>query len=234
MMDLDRAHAMLTESVALEEAAGDTRGLAFALQSLANLECQRGHPEVAEAHLRRSLALWREVGDRAFLPLLLEAFAVQAAASAESARALRLAAVASSLREQMDVLCPPIWLPRLNGWLASARSALGEQAGAEAWQAGLGLSPEAAIAEALEPPRTRPDQPPLPVAARTGLTRRESEVLQLVAGGATNKEIANQLTLSVATVERHIANLYAKIGARGRAEATAFAITRGLVRPPSA
>jgi DNA-binding NarL/FixJ family response regulator len=36
------------------------------------------------------------------------------------------------------------------------------------------------------------------------------------------------LLLSVATVERHVANVYAKIGARGRADATAYAITRGL------
>jgi DNA-binding NarL/FixJ family response regulator len=63
------------------------------------------------------------------------------------------------------------------------------------------------------------------------LTRRETEVLQMVAGGNTNKEIASHLLLSVATVERHIANIYGKIGARGRAEATAFAITRGLIAP---
>ena len=61
-----------------------------------------------------------------------------------------------------------------------------------------------------------------------GLTAREIEVLRLVAAGDTNKEIANQLQISVATVERHLANVYAKIGVRGRAEATAFAITRGL------
>ena len=43
------------------------------------------------------------------------------------------------------------------------------------------------------------------------------------------REIAVQLVVSVATVERHIANLYAKIGARGRADATAFALRNGLM-----
>jgi DNA-binding NarL/FixJ family response regulator len=57
-----------------------------------------------------------------------------------------------------------------------------------------------------------------------GLTRRESEVLRLVATGLTNKEIAAELVLSVHTVERHLANLYSKIGARNRAEATSFAL----------
>lgn len=61
-----------------------------------------------------------------------------------------------------------------------------------------------------------------------GLTNREVEVLQLVAGGRTNNEIAEELVLSVRTVERHITNVYRKIGARGRADAAAYTLTHGL------
>jgi DNA-binding NarL/FixJ family response regulator len=61
--------------------------------------------------------------------------------------------------------------------------------------------------------------------ASSPLTRREQQVLQLLAQGASNKEIATQLTLSVHTVERHIANIYSKIGARNRADATAYALS---------
>ena len=61
------------------------------------------------------------------------------------------------------------------------------------------------------------------------LTVRESEVLRLVARGRANKEIAQLLGLSVHTVERHLTNLYPKIGCRSRSEATAFALTHGLV-----
>ena len=61
-----------------------------------------------------------------------------------------------------------------------------------------------------------------------GLTDREIEVLRLVAAGRTNKEIADALVLSVRTVERHITNVYAKIGARGRADAAAYTLTHGL------
>ncbi|GAA4783877.1 AAA family ATPase [Actinomycetospora chlora] len=56
------------------------------------------------------------------------------------------------------------------------------------------------------------------------LSRREREVLDLLAGGASNKEIARALTLSVHTVERHVANVYGKIGARNRADATSYAL----------
>ena len=61
-----------------------------------------------------------------------------------------------------------------------------------------------------------------------GLSRRELEVLRLVAAGESNSQIARRLGLSTHTVERHVANLYRKIGARGRADATAYALRNGL------
>jgi len=51
----------------------------------------------------------------------------------------------------------------------------------------------------------------------------------LVAAGSTNKEIASSLGVAVSTLERHVANLYTKIGARGRADAIAYALRDGLV-----
>ncbi len=57
-----------------------------------------------------------------------------------------------------------------------------------------------------------------------GLTRREVEVLLRVAAGRTSKEIAAELSVAVPTVSRHLANIYAKIGARNRAGATRYAL----------
>ncbi len=67
-----------------------------------------------------------------------------------------------------------------------------------------------------------------PVRFPAGLTAREVEVLRLIAAGRTTREIAAALVISLPTVERHITNLYTKIGARGRAQATAFALTHRL------
>jgi len=64
------------------------------------------------------------------------------------------------------------------------------------------------------------------------LTGREVQVLSLLASGHTSSEIAEQLSLSVTTVQRHVANIYAKIGVRNRAEATGYALRHGL-EPPS-
>jgi HD-GYP domain-containing protein (c-di-GMP phosphodiesterase class II) len=62
-----------------------------------------------------------------------------------------------------------------------------------------------------------------------GLTDRELEVLRLLAGSQTNKQIAEQLTLSMNTVDSHIRHIYAKIGVSTRAAAALFAIQHHIV-----
>jgi DNA-binding NarL/FixJ family response regulator len=64
--------------------------------------------------------------------------------------------------------------------------------------------------------------------AAHGLTDRELEVLRLVAAGRTNKAIAKELVLSERTVERHVSNIFAKLGVSSRSAATAFAYRHEL------
>ncbi|WUI01851.1 response regulator transcription factor [Spirillospora sp. NBC_00431] len=61
-----------------------------------------------------------------------------------------------------------------------------------------------------------------------GLTRREAEVLALIARGRSNAEIAGELFISEATVKTHINNLFAKAGLRDRAQAVTYAFKHGL------
>jgi len=72
---------------------------------------------------------------------------------------------------------------------------------------------------------------PAPPAARSLLTGREQEVLRLLARGNSNDAIAGELVVSVRTVERHVENIYRKIGASGRTArvaATAWALAHGM------
>jgi ATP/maltotriose-dependent transcriptional regulator MalT len=62
-----------------------------------------------------------------------------------------------------------------------------------------------------------------------GLSPRELEVLQLIALGQSNQQIAEELFLSVRTVERHINHIFAKAGVRSRTQAAAFALREGVV-----
>ena len=64
--------------------------------------------------------------------------------------------------------------------------------------------------------------------ASTSLTPRETEVLLLLARGLTSNEISDELFVSVRTVGRHITNIYAKIGARTRADAASYAVRHGM------
>jgi len=68
-----------------------------------------------------------------------------------------------------------------------------------------------------------------PTVTGSPLTSREIQVLTRVAAGLTNKEIAAELGIAVSTIERHLVNLYTNIGARGRVDATAYALRFGLV-----
>jgi DNA-binding NarL/FixJ family response regulator len=72
------------------------------------------------------------------------------------------------------------------------------------------------------------------IAERGGaLTERETEVLALVAGGRTNREIARALRISEKTVARHVSNIFMKLGLSNRAAATAYAYEHKLVRTVS-
>lgn len=77
-------------------------------------------------------------------------------------------------------------------------------------------------------PELRPASGPLAELAEP-LTRREREVLQMLAGGLGNKEIASRLAISEHTVKFHVASILGKLGAGSRTEAVSLGIRRGLV-----
>jgi DNA-binding NarL/FixJ family response regulator len=65
------------------------------------------------------------------------------------------------------------------------------------------------------------------------VSQRELEVLQLVSAGATNREVAERLFISEATVKTHLLHIYAKLGVNDRAAAVGAAFERGLLTPSS-
>jgi DNA-binding CsgD family transcriptional regulator len=88
---------------------------------------------------------------------------------------------------------------------------------------GLTIAPDGAPAD------VRLVTPPGGTASETQLTPREHDVLELLVDGASNKEIARRLGISVSTVKFHVRSIADKLGADGRAEAVAHALRRGII-----
>jgi DNA-binding CsgD family transcriptional regulator len=86
----------------------------------------------------------------------------------------------------------------------------------------LGAAPDLARLDALRSPS--------PATGEDPLTRRERQVLGLIATGMTNRAIATALTISDRTVDRHVSNILSKLDLSSRSAATAYAYQRGLVQ----
>ncbi|MEP7028684.1 MAG: helix-turn-helix transcriptional regulator, partial [Candidatus Eisenbacteria bacterium] len=122
----------------------------------------------------------------------------------------------------------PYLAARIRVLIGHACRALGDEEGARlecdaarAVFAELGAAPDLAR---LEAPATGE-----PARATSGLTARELQVLRLLARGGTNKAMAAELFLSEKTVDRHVSNIFAKLGVATRAAATAHAYDHGLL-----
>jgi len=236
-----RAQGLLEESLALVRQAGDRRGESMGLAALGFLALQRDDWPRARVLLLQSIDLAETMGDvlsiarGAALTGLLALRLGQAElgvqlTSAATAIHPRLraslefdegAALDEALaRAQRQVPVHEIEAAAARGaalslgrTIALARDALRE------WllQAEPAASAEGGAAEAASPS-----------AEGATLTKREREVLRLIADGLTNREIAEALVVSEFTVMRHVGNLFRKIGVNSRAAAASFAVRQHL------
>ncbi|MFA1537650.1 response regulator [Actinomadura monticuli] len=97
---------------------------------------------------------------------------------------------------------------------------------------GDGLIAPSVTKRLIEEFAARPEPAPEPRSV-TGVTEREREVLTLVGRGLSNREIADDLYISVATAKAHVARLLAKLDARDRVQLVIIAYELGLVAPPT-
>jgi DNA-binding NarL/FixJ family response regulator len=156
--------------------------------------------------------------------MVAEAHGTLALVAGQAEAALAPLGQAHAYWQQVDA---PYLAARVRLCLGLASRALGDEDGARleleaarATFARLGAAPDLARVDALVARRPAP--------AGT-LTRRELQVLRLVATGQTNKAIAAELVLSERTVERHLSNIFTKLDVSSRAAATAHAFRHHLV-----
>jgi len=204
---LSEALGVLEQLGADAEAKGRMRGVLEALVLRALAFQVQGDSAEAVAVLAQALALAEPEG---FVRLFLDEGAPM---------------IALLRRSQQHPLAPHAYIATL---LAAAREASAPTAptapGTPGTPSGVARDPSSLSSSFL---RSRPPRPPSPLLE--ALTRREREVLQLLMDGASNREIAEQLVLSVNTVKKHVWNICGKLGVRSRTQAIARTRTRDLL-----
>ena len=228
------AHSRYVEALAILREIGARPEIARCLAGLARVAMDLGATEQARRHLTRSIRLSHATGARIGVARGLEAFAALAVHENQPERAVQLTAAATALRETAGL--PPMPGARTESYLTPARR-LGDAAVARLWAQGRAASSEAAVALALDlPPDTVPESGnqalamvgPYEVAAvpPSSLTPREHQIAALVADGASNKAIAEELSISPTTAARHVANILAKLGFTSRTQIAAWVAER--------
>jgi non-specific serine/threonine protein kinase len=219
----DIAEQLLEESLAIFRAGGYRYGALETQVDLSTIVMERGeYARAAQFVSERLVFVWDEAG----LGRALESLAEIAVACHQFVSAARLLGAAEALRERMGTIVRPSLVVRHERTVAAVRSGLGHDVFEATWAEGHLLSSAEARAEALgvadaislvgNGERTAR-------AARHGLTPREFEVLQLVAQGQSNRDIADGLFISVPTVKRHLTTIFGKLGVESRAAAGDYA-----------
>jgi DNA-binding CsgD family transcriptional regulator len=175
--------------------------------------------------------LCRDAGDTGNLPLALEGVAATAAARHAWLPAGRMLGAAEAARRTEGQPTIPVYEQLYAATAATVLQALGQKAFLRAWETGHRLGVDDAVAEAQTLAAAGFTSAAHSAGRGPRLSAREQEILGLLANGHTSREIAAALFLSSHTVERHVANLYAKIGARRRADAVAYALQHGMLAP---
>ena len=215
---IDRAWAEISAAVA---AYSDSPfRCAPMLRAQVEIGLAAGHVTAATSayqRLRRISETYPTPGFRAWADQAQGAVFV-AAGDASAALAPLQAAAAAYHRMQApyDAACVELLLARAYRMRGDPGEAETHGDAAEALFGRLGLSLPASAQTHL----------PLPA----GITNREAEVLRLVAGGASNRQVGDRLCISEATVRRHLANIFRKLDVSSRTAASAWAHEQGLLR----
>jgi len=234
--ELDRAETLLMESTRVSKEVDDTQCIIWGLVWLARVKLARQQMQAAQTLLTEGVELAMSRSDILTLPACLEGWGFIRAAQDKPLWVVRLFSCAHALRETMGEPVPPIDRLEYDNLLASVRTRLDQATFQAAWAQGLNLSAEQALTEPEEmeqaaiPPKEPDHTPPPPTDPMlVELTRRELDVLRLLAEGLTNAQIAKQLVLSTVTVNSYLRAIYSKLGVSTRTAATRYALDHHLL-----
>jgi predicted ATPase/DNA-binding CsgD family transcriptional regulator len=224
----ERGVQAAAEALELCQAHKATWQECYALYAVAVHEWRSSRYRQGEALLRRAIRGRSAVPDWSVLAQMVEVLAWCVSASGRSRRAARLLGAAHAVYRHSGIRAGILPFRVIDDQIAdNACAEIGVDQFHAEFNAGLGYSIEQVVEEAL---RTRTPTPPS--RARTGtaspLTRRQSQIAELIAQGLTNREIAGRLTIAQRTADAHVANLLTKLGFTTRAQVATWVVGIGL------
>ncbi|WP_223838532.1 LuxR C-terminal-related transcriptional regulator [Saccharopolyspora pogona] len=219
----DCATELLRECQALCAPLGECWTLSWTEWSAAIARWAAGDLEKASEYLRESLRKKGELNEWLGIACCLSLLACVAAAGGDAHRAAVLFGASDTMWELADRMLYGI--EKLLDWVRHStqlsRKALGKKAFEAAYQQGERMTQEEVIAYALGD--KRPHQASTAAAAPAPLlTKRELEVVALIAAGMSNKQIAASLVISQRTAESHVENILTKMGLTSRTQIAAW------------
>lgn len=230
----------LDKSVQIYREIGDIERIALTKDSLGRAYMRAGDLGQAEANVREGLALNLEIGDAWNIAYGLISLAEILSAGRNYLYAARLLAAADGTYDDLyDRLGEQDRLSYTQ-CIAATRNALGEETFKTIWSESSSLTPKEALADSRDNPSPASGVVvPATVSKGTGadapllgieeLSPREREVFALLARRFSNAEIAEQLYLSLYTVNAHLRNIYSKLNLSSRADARRYAANIGLI-----
>ncbi|HET8522165.1 MAG TPA: LuxR C-terminal-related transcriptional regulator [Thermomicrobiales bacterium] len=226
----ERANSLLKRARANYQSNGFEWGIAWLTGHLAEFAADRHDAPEAVRLRQESLRLYWNHGDRWGVVEAMTEIASLAADTAQAMSAARLFGAADALRESIGIPVTPAFLAGHQRGEAAARSALGDSAFDVARDQGRAMPLRDAVAEAGS---LSLDAAPCldqvgDEAALAGLTRREIDVLRLLAEGKSNRMIADELFISPRTVGVHLSSIFDKLDVHSRAGAVAWFHRLGL------
>lgn len=225
---LDDARLRYEEGLAIQREIGDREGAGLSLMNLARVACNGGDQQRASELLSESMVIFEDLGSSVHVAACLEVFAEAAAREAHFELALQMAATAVTWRTIKSAPIPPVAESQFERLMSTLRQQLGNEGYVRSWELGRTMPLDRAIAVVVAGlPAFTGDSPDL--AGDQGLTRRELEILQLVADGLSNQEIAARLYISPRTTTTHISNILRKLCVSSRTAAVATARRSGLL-----
>jgi non-specific serine/threonine protein kinase len=227
--NVDAAETRFGQALEAARAIDADLSMAVALEALGTCAWQRRDHRRAAQLFAESLTIVRDGRDPVAVILAVMSLAAVAAVMGDPVQATQLFGAAEALRERHGIAVQPAERSRLERAIAPARARLTRVAFSAAWCAGRMLPMDMVITEALAIAQAVKQPVPPEAPNRSGLTRREAEVLRLLAEGRSDREIAAALFISPKTVGTHVSNLLGKLGVPSRAAAVAHVHRHGLV-----